>query len=70
MHEAHYEIEEDGSYYGEIATCPGVFANEPTLEQCRATLEEVLEGWVILGLRMGHPLPIINGIDLLQKLAA
>jgi predicted RNase H-like HicB family nuclease len=67
---AHYEIEDDGTYYGEIPECPGVFANEGTLKQCRTSLEEVLEGWVLLGIRLGHPLPMINGIDLLQKLAA
>ena len=70
MREAHYEILEDGTYYGEIPSCPGVMANEKTLERCREILEEVLEGWVILGLRMGHDLPTINGIDLVQKLAA
>jgi predicted RNase H-like HicB family nuclease len=57
MREAHYEILEDGSYYGEILFCPGVFASESSLEMCRQILEEVLEGWVILGLRMGHELP-------------
>jgi predicted RNase H-like HicB family nuclease len=70
MRRAHYEIEEDGSYYGEIPDCPGVFASEPSLERCREILEEVLEGWVILGLRMGQSLPVIDGIDLQQKLAA
>jgi predicted RNase H-like HicB family nuclease len=70
MRQAHYELFEDGSFYGEIPSCPGVLANESTLEHCRETLESVLEGWVILGLRLGHDLPIINGINLLQKLAA
>jgi predicted RNase H-like HicB family nuclease len=70
MREAHYEILEDGTYYGEIPSCPGVFASESSLEKCREILEEVLEGWVILGLRMGHELPTINGINLIQKLAA
>jgi hypothetical protein len=44
-------------------------ANEKTLEMCREVLAEVLEGWVILGLRMGHELPTINGINLTPKLA-
>ncbi|HSL82564.1 MAG TPA: type II toxin-antitoxin system HicB family antitoxin, partial [Thermoanaerobaculia bacterium] len=44
MHKAAYEIlAEDGSFYGEIAVCNGVFANAETLEACRDQLQEVLE---------------------------
>ncbi|MEW6754719.1 MAG: hypothetical protein AB1505_27605 [Candidatus Latescibacterota bacterium] len=34
------------------------------MEECRQQLREVLEGWIILGLRMGHELPEIGGIRL------
>lgn len=68
MREAHYEIFEDGTYYGEIPSCPDVMANEKTLERCREVLEEVIEGWVILGLSMCHDLPTINGINLIPRL--
>ena len=27
-------------------------------------LKSVFEDWVLLGLRLGHELPVINGIDL------
>jgi len=64
MERAHYEMLEDHSFYGEIPECPGVFANELTLEQCRRTLAEVLEGWIILRLRENLDLPVIEGIDL------
>jgi predicted RNase H-like HicB family nuclease len=64
MAQANYEILEDGTYYGEIPSCQGVYANAPTLEACRAELQEVLEGWIVLGLRLGHPLPEIAGIRL------
>lgn len=57
MRHARYEKLSDGTYYGEIPGFQGVYANEPTLEACRDTLQEVLEGWIILGLRMGHTLP-------------
>ena len=44
MDHAKYEIlHDDGSYYGEIQECPGVYSNAPTLEKCRNELEEVLE---------------------------
>ncbi|GIV15768.1 MAG: HicB family protein [Armatimonadota bacterium] len=64
MHRARYEILPDGTYYGEIPGFQGVYANEPTLEACRDTLQEVLEGWIILGLRLGHTLPEVDGISL------
>jgi predicted RNase H-like HicB family nuclease len=38
-----YEIlPDDGSYYGEIPQCNGVYANADTLEDCREQLREVL----------------------------
>ncbi len=64
MRQAHYEILEDRTYYGEIPCLDGVFANAKTLEECREQLMEVLEGWIILGLRLGHDFPEIDGIRL------
>jgi len=49
MRRARYEIvEDDGSFYGEIPTIPGVWASAKTLEACREELESVLEGWVLV----------------------
>jgi predicted RNase H-like HicB family nuclease len=63
MGKARYEIiEDDGSFYGHIPECPGVWASANTLEECREELQEVLEDWLSLGLRLGHPLPEIEGI--------
>jgi hypothetical protein len=39
-------------------------ANAATLEACRDELQEVLEEWIILGLRLGHALPTVGGIQL------
>ena len=65
MHRAHYEIlEDDDSYYGEIPGFQGVWANAPTLEACRDDLKDALEGWVLLGLQLGHTLPVVEDIDL------
>lgn len=71
MELATYEILEDGTFYGEIPGCQGVYANAPTLEAAKEQLQEVLEGWIILGLRLQHQLPVIDGIDLTpqQKVA-
>ena len=66
---AHYEILDDGQFYGEIKACPGVWATDDTLETCRETLQEVLEEWLVLKLRDRDPLPIVAGVDLLAKAA-
>jgi predicted RNase H-like HicB family nuclease len=70
MEHARYEILDDGTYYGEIPDCPGVYANAETLERCRDQLREVLEDWIVLGLRMGHTFPVIDGISLGVEAAA
>lgn len=64
MHEARYRLLDDGTTYGEIPPCPGVWANEPTLEKCREVLQEVLEEWLVLKLRDGDRLPRLGGVDL------
>jgi predicted RNase H-like HicB family nuclease len=68
MRQAHYEILDDHTYYGEIPGLQGVYANEATLETCRETLQEVLEGWIILGLQLGHELPAIDNLRIASAL--
>lgn len=69
MRQAEYEIlTEDNSFYGQIPKLQGVWANAPTLEACREELQEVLEGWIILGLRNGHTLPVIDSMNLTPEL--
>ena len=62
MNRAKYEILDDGIFYGEIPDCQGVWSSAKTLEQCRENLQDALEGWIILGLRLGHQLPILDHI--------
>ena len=64
MNEATYKILDDGSYYGEIPECVGVWANEQTLEYCRQVLQEVLEEWLLLKLKDKDRLPALGGVDL------
>ncbi len=65
MRKAHYKLLPDGEgYFGSIEEMEGVWANADTLEACRQELQEVLEEWIILGLKMGHPLPSVEGISL------
>ncbi|NTU79536.1 MAG: type II toxin-antitoxin system HicB family antitoxin [Chloroflexales bacterium] len=69
MRHATYEIlEENEGFYGEIPGLQGVLGSAPTLEACREDLQEALEGWLLLGLRLGHTIPPIDGIDLMAPL--
>ncbi len=64
MRSAEYEIMEDGEYYGEIPDFQGVWASARSLDECREILQETLEEWIVLGLKLGHSLPIRADIDI------
>ncbi|HEY3874256.1 MAG TPA: type II toxin-antitoxin system HicB family antitoxin [Candidatus Kapabacteria bacterium] len=65
MRHAKYEIlPDDNSYYGEIAECRGVYANEMSLSETKKDLRGALEGWILLGIRHGAELLVIDGIDI------
>ena len=70
MRAATYEILSDGTFYGEINGFQGIYANADTLEACRIELQEVLEGWIVLGLKMGHSLPVVEGLSLVVSQGA
>ena len=58
---AKYEIIEDEEpYYGEVPELKGVWATGKTLEECRKNLSEVIDGWIIVRLRKGLPIPAIG----------
>ncbi len=68
LRHARYEIlPEDGTFYGAIPECPGVYANSSTLEDCREELREVLDEWVLFRVHRRLPLPTIDGIELTIK---
>lgn len=65
LRKAHYTILPDGEgYWGTIEALQGVWAQADTPATCREELREVVEEWIILGLKMGHPLPSIESITL------
>lgn len=64
MAQAEYDKLEDGTFSGRIASCKGVIAFEATLKQCEDELRSTLEDWLLVGLKLGHTLPVIDGIDL------
>ena len=68
MRHAHYEIlEEDGTYYGEIPECRGVYATAPNLEACRNEMAAVLEDWLLFRIHKGLVVPEIDGLELTVK---
>ncbi len=71
LHQAKYEIlDDDGTFYGEIPPCNGVYANAKTLEEYREELEEVLEEWLLFRISKDLPLPVVGGIAIKIKDAA
>lgn len=64
LDQAFYDKLEDGSFSGKVPGCKGVIAFGSTLRECEHELRSTLEDWVLVGLKLGHPLPIIAGIDL------
>ena len=68
MRLAQYEILADTKdYHGHIPGFDGVWANAKSLEDCRDELQEVLEDWIVVSLRLGHRLPVVKGINLNVK---
>ncbi|MDZ8228203.1 MULTISPECIES: type II toxin-antitoxin system HicB family antitoxin [unclassified Nostoc] len=62
--QAIYDKLEDGTFVGRIPVCKGLIAFASTLRECEDELRSTLEDWILLGLKLGHSLPIIDNIDL------
>jgi predicted RNase H-like HicB family nuclease len=50
-------INDEEPYYGEVTELRGVWATGKTLEECRHNLVEVIDGWLVVRLRKGLPIP-------------
>jgi predicted RNase H-like HicB family nuclease len=64
MELARYDKLQDGGFAGEIPKLAGVIAFGKTLKDCEQELRSTLEDWILVGLRLGHKLPKLAGIDL------
>lgn len=64
MAQAEYDKLEDGTFSGRIPACKGVVAFGESLKDCEGELRSTLEDWLLVGLKLGHSLPVVNGIDL------
>ena len=63
MAQAEYDKLEDGTFAARVPSCTGVLAFAPTSHECEQELGSTLEEWTLLGLKLGHALPVIGGID-------
>lgn len=68
MARADYDKLEDGTFCGRIPSCKGVIVFGEKLYECQRELRSTLEDWLLVGLRLGHLLPVINGIDLNKEI--
>jgi predicted RNase H-like HicB family nuclease len=59
-----YDKLEDGTYAGRIPACKGVIAFSFSLRECEDELRSTLEDWILVGLKLGHTLPVISKINL------
>jgi predicted RNase H-like HicB family nuclease len=64
MSEAVYEKLKDGTYVGKIPQCEGTIAFGQTLYGCQNELRAALEGWLIVKIRHGDLVPVIDNLDL------
>ena len=63
---ATYDKLEDGSFAGRVPICKGVIAFAASLRECEDELRSTLEDWILVGLKLGHCLPVIDDINLNQ----
>ena len=70
MSSATFEKLDDGSFAGRIPSCQGVVAFGDTLMECQRLPQSTLEDWLLLGLRMGHAMPVLAGLNLNGALAS
>lgn len=64
---AEYDKLEDGTFCGRVPDCKGVIAFGQTLRACEDELRSTLEDWILVGLKLGHTLPILEGYNLNQE---
>jgi len=71
LERAKYELIDDGEpYYGEVPDLAGIWATGKTLEECRRNLTEVIDGWIVIRLRRGLPIPPLGScrVEELERL--
>lgn len=67
LERAQYKIIDDEEpYFATVPERSGVWASGKTIEECRKELMSVIEGWVLLRLRMGRSIPPVGGKNIIE----
>ena len=53
-------IESDEPVFVSVPGLNGAWATGKTIEEARAELIEVIEEWLVLGIKLGHTIPVIG----------
>ena len=64
LEQAEYDKLDDETFAGRIPSCKGVVAFAGTLRECESELRSTLEDWVLVGLKLGHELPVLAILNL------
>lgn len=64
MKHSEFEKMEDGRWFGTIPQCAGLWADGDTREHCREELQSTLEDWILIKVRFGDAMPVIDGMDI------
>ena len=63
LEQAEYDKLDDETFAGRIPSCKGVVAFAKTLRECESELRSTLEDWVLVGLKLGHELPVLANLN-------
>ena len=61
---AHYTQIEGSGYCAEVRGLAGVIATGATLEECRATLKEVIEEWILVRVSRNLDIPALGKVKI------
>jgi predicted RNase H-like HicB family nuclease len=64
LEQAEYDKLDDNTFAGRIPSCKGVVAFAESLRECENELRSTLEDWLLVGLKLGHELPVLDNINL------
>jgi len=64
LEHAEYDKLDDNTFAGRIPSCKGVVAFAESLRECENELRSTLENWLLVGLKLGHELPVLDNINL------
>ena len=58
-HAVYKILPDDEGYWGEAPDLPGAWGHGETLAECQRELQAAVEGWMVMAVRFGDPMPIV-----------